>query len=161
MFPGASVWPPPLQELPVGWTSRHVEGSRVDQQLTAWRQRYNLINCPPHNNKNRWCQSHQPLTFPAVELCELRKPHVVANPHTHFTERCGRSYKVKTMLVQLRGKKTGVERRHLRVSNTDKLLPGLSVSDSWKRIFPGTSMSKRWIWKEETFKEGRETLLSS
>lgn len=115
----------------------------------------------PHINKNRWSQSHQPLTFPAIELCELCKAHVVANPHTHFTERCGRSYKVKTMLVQLRGKKTRVERRHLRVSNTDKLSPGLSVSDSWKQIFPGMSMSKRWIWKEETFKEGRETLLSS
>lgn len=28
------------------------------------------------------------LTFPAVELSELCKPHVVADPHAHFAERC-------------------------------------------------------------------------
>ncbi len=42
---------------------------------------------------------------------------------------------------------------HLRVSNIDKLLPGLSVSDSWKRIFPGTLMSNRWILKKEMLKD--------
>lgn len=33
---------------------------------------------------------------------------------------------------------------YVRVSNVEKLSPGLSVLDSWKVIFPGTSMSNRW-----------------
>lgn len=91
-------------------------------------------------------KSHQPLTFPAVELRELGKPHVVADPHADFTERYERNYKEDALndrpaAGKTKKKKTGV--RDLRVSNTDKLLPGLSVSDSWNRIFPGTSMSKR------------------
>lgn len=100
--------------------------------------------------------SFQRITFPAVELCKLRKPDVVANPHTYFAERCRGTYReIKMMLVQLLGTKAAARRHHSRVSNIDKLFPGLSISDSWKRIFPGTSMSKRWILTGKTQRLGQ------
>lgn len=45
----------------------------------------------------------------------------------------------------------------LRVSKVEKVLPGLSVSDSWKRIFPGTSMSNKWICSEGIGDHAHET----
>lgn len=50
-----SAWPPPLQELPVGRTSGHVEGSRVDQQLTAWEQKgkHDLLSYTAFKDRQR------------------------------------------------------------------------------------------------------------
>ena len=36
---------------------------------------------------------------------------------------------------------------HTPVSNVMSSFPGLRTSDSWNRIFPGTSMSNRCIWR--------------
>lgn len=66
---------------------------------------------------------------------------------------------INVVLVQLtRGKLENEDDSHSRVSNTDRLQPGLNVSDSWKRIFPGTSMSNRWIFKRKVLRdEHRDT----
>lgn len=148
-----SVWPPPLQELPVGGACGHVEGSGVNQQLTAWGQKHK--SALVHHRKTKSKHSFQTLTLPAVELGELREPHVIADPNTHFAERCRRNTSDQCMLIQTARQKARVCGCRSRVSNSDKLLPGLSVSDSWKRIFPGTSMSNKWILEEERKKMKR------
>lgn len=91
------------------------------------------------------------LTLFSIKLCKLCKAHVIANPYSNITVCClkTRNNEItlnlihKNVTIKSTVNNHKVYSEHSRVSNMDKLLPGLSVSDSWKRIFPGTSMSKR------------------
>ena len=144
------VWPSSLQQLPVSRPGRHVEGSGVDQQLSTWGRTHSPVSRPGLRAVATAVKaSHAHLSCcRAVRVrqtwCRSKSPRPL---YTTLWEE-GQTGRVTTSSSNV-GASKSQRRRLLRVSNMDKLLPGLRVWDSWKRIFPGTSMSKRWIWKPE------------
>lgn len=121
-----------------------LRGRPAAEHLEA-KARPRQVERAPKTTDN-WSETHLSCcrAVPVLQIwCRSKSPH----PLYRRLQEEGQTRTV-TMASPGRGRMR-LTRRRLRVSNTDRLSPGLNVSDSWKRIFPGTSMSKRWIWEKE------------
>lgn len=119
--------------------------------VQSWPNRYRLeaitLIKAVTTGKAQSCQTlSSPLNPPLSRSLTVLRPSPPGLPD-RFCKEVGKQHHEKQRTTW--SSSTGTARRgefiwYVRVSNEEKLSPGLNVSDSWNVIFPGTSMSNRW-----------------